>query len=51
MVGVGLNTNDFLVTSIHNEAALRFAYSAKRFLGFNKLQPTDSRAMKSLTVY
>ena len=51
MIGVGLNTNDFLIISINNEAALRFAYSAKRFLGFQKLQPTDSRAMKSLTVY
>ena len=51
MVGVGLNTNDFLVISINNEAALRFAYSAKRFLGFHKLQPTDSRAMNGLPVY
>ncbi len=51
MVGVGLNTNDFLIISINNEAALCLTYSAKRFLGFHKLQPTDSRAMKSLTVY
>ena len=51
MIGIGLNANNFLVLSIHNEAALRFAYSAKRFLGFHKLQPTDSRAIKSLTVY
>ena len=51
MVGVGLNANDFLVIRINNEAALRFAYSAKRFLGFHKLQPSDSRAIKSLTVY
>ena len=51
MVEVRLNANNFLVISINNEAALCFTDSAKRFLGFHKLQPTDSRAMKSLTVY
>jgi hypothetical protein len=39
MVGVGLNANDFLVIRINNEAALRFAYAAKRFLDFHKRQP------------
>jgi hypothetical protein len=39
MVGVGLNANDFLVIRINNEAALRFAYPAKRFLDFHKRQP------------